>query len=123
MLVDDNPEFLRSAERFLRHQPGFEIVESARSGSQALWKVRTDHIDVVVLDMVMPGINGLEITRVLKTMQFPPKIIVHSFLNAEEYRSRALASGADAFVGKDAFVERVTGIIAALCGGGGTHPG
>src|ERR1043165_6536076 len=76
LLVDDNREYLEAATALLKSQPEIEIVGSALTGQEALELVPQTHPDVVLLDLLMPEMNGLEVAKRLKAEANPPRIII-----------------------------------------------
>jgi two-component system invasion response regulator UvrY len=100
LLVDDNLDFLQSAAEFLSAYPEIVVVGRAMSGDEALNQVRQLKPDLVLLDLRMPGINGLEAMRRIKQLAHPPRIMILTIHNGPDYRARAEEAGADGFVGK-----------------------
>lgn len=111
LLVDDNLEFLESTADFLSGRLGLELVGSTVSAAEAVDLVRHVDVDVVLMDVAMPGMNGLEATRQIKDRIAPPKVVILTFHDGPEYREAARAAGADAFVPKS---EMGSGLIAVL---------
>lgn len=103
LLVDDSLPFLESATRFLSEEACLEIVGRASSGKEALEQVMRLHPDLVLMDLAMPGMNGLEATRQIKLQGDAPYIIVLTLSDSNEYRIAAEAVGADGFVSKSDF--------------------
>jgi DNA-binding NarL/FixJ family response regulator len=100
LLVDDNAEFLDSASHFLDTDPGLKIVGRASSGLGALEQVPVLKPDLVLMDLTMPGMNGLEATRELKSQPDGPRVIILTLHDNPEYRAAAAAVQADGFVTK-----------------------
>jgi len=100
LLVDDNKEFLDSAAHFLAGDPAIEIVGQASSGRCALEQVPLLKPDLVVMDLTMPEMNGLEATRQLKAQPDGPRVILLTLHDNSEYRAAAEAAQADGFVAK-----------------------
>jgi DNA-binding NarL/FixJ family response regulator len=100
VLVDDSLAFIESATRFLVLDTRLEIVGHILSGEEALEKVPQLCPDVVLMDLTMPGMNGLEATRQIKTQLQAPYIVILTLSDSSEYRAAALAVGADGFVTK-----------------------
>ena len=100
LVVDDNPANVDLLEAHLVGA-GYEVIP-AYSGAEALSKVQTDPPDLILLDIMMPGINGFEVCRTLKEgeeTRFIPVVMV-TVLTEVEDRVRALEVGADDFLSK-----------------------
>jgi|SRR5581483_3980839 len=114
LLVDDSPQFAAAAARFLSAVEKLEIVGQARSGREALEQVASLHPDVVLMDMVMPEMDGLEATRRIKRTDSPPQIIILTLHDGSEYRQQARLAGADGFVSKTDFGTALLPLIQRL---------
>jgi len=97
LVVDDEPQ-LRRTMRATLADLGYLVIE-ARSGEEALEKLRTESPDLILLDMNMPGIGGLETCRAVRETSEVP-IIVLSVRNTERDKVEALDAGADDYVTK-----------------------
>ena len=102
LLVDDNPTFLHIAVRFLQEHDDVFIVGIARGGREALAQARELRPRVVLLDLVMPDLPGLEVIPLLRAALPEVGIIALTLLDANGYRQAALTAGADVFVPKAA---------------------
>ncbi len=102
LLVDDNPTFLRILKRFLEeHGRGeVEIVGTADGGREALAKAMVLKPQLVLLDLAMPDLHGLEVIPGLRRLLPDTGIIALTLMNPDSYRQTALAAGADEFVAK-----------------------
>ncbi|MCL4562036.1 MAG: response regulator transcription factor [Chloroflexi bacterium] len=100
LLVDDNHEFLEATARFLSTDPSIEIVGHALSGKDVLTQVPSLKPDLVLMDLAMPDMNGLEATRQVKTYPQAPRVIILTFHDNDEYRSAASAVQVDGFIAK-----------------------
>ncbi len=100
LLVNDNFTFLESATRFLATDARLEIIGRVLSGGEALEQVPRLCPDLVLMDLSMPGMNGLEATRRIKAQPSAPYVIILTLNDSKEYRAAALAVGADGFVTK-----------------------
>jgi DNA-binding NarL/FixJ family response regulator len=105
LIVDDDP-LVRSALTFmLGGQPDLEVVGEAGDGRQGLALAAELRPDVVLMDIRMPLLNGLDATRQLLARDAgtddPPRVIVLTTFDADEYVVEALAAGADGFLLKD----------------------
>jgi len=111
LLVDDDPLFLESAARLLAAEAGFTVVGRARSGRQAMDMAASLRPDLVVMDVEMPGMDGLETTRRLKARAGAPRVLLVSIYDSEARRRAAAVAGADGYVGKWEFPWRLTAAI------------
>lgn len=100
LVVDDSPT-TRAILRKVLTAAGY-TVHTATDGSDALNRLRTHGVDVVVSDVVMPRMDGFQLTHEIKTKHGLPVILVTS-MESEEHRRRGLEAGADAYVVKSAF--------------------
>jgi len=100
LLVDNSPTFLESATRFLSMDARLEIIGRVLSGGEALEQVPRLCPDLVLMDLAMPGMNGLEATRHIKAQPSAPYVVILTLNDSREYRDAALAVGADGFVTK-----------------------
>ena len=114
LLVDDNAQFLDVAARTLAAVPSIEIVGRALSGRDALEQVTQLQPDLVLMDVPMPNMNGLEATRHIKAQPGAPRVVILTLHDAPEYRAAAEAVGADDFVSKAEFNAQVLPLIRAL---------
>jgi DNA-binding NarL/FixJ family response regulator len=113
-LVDDSADFLLGATRFLSLTPRFEVVGTATSGKFALEQIGQLKPDLVIMDLVMPGMSGIEAARILKTQTASVRLIMTSFQDGPEYQMSAREVGADAFISKSGFGEQVNTFIDSL---------
>ncbi|WP_160164693.1 response regulator transcription factor [Pedosphaera parvula] len=114
LLVDDSPDFLSVASNFLSPHPNLQIVGLADSGVTALSLVQERSPDLVLMDFSMPGMNGLEATRKLKSLIEAPQIILISLHEGFVFSDSAHKAGADAFLTKSEFGERLLDVIGKL---------
>ena len=111
MLVDDNLEFLEIAAGYLSRHRAMEIVGRAASGKRALQMVNEVAPDLVLMDLSMPDMNGLETTRRIKALPLPPQVIILTLYEAPEFYSSAQSAGADGFITKSEFGDRLMPLI------------
>ena len=111
IVVDDNQSMLKSASRLLANLPIVELVGQATSGHEALEVVEKLQPDLVLMDLSMPGMDGLEATRRLTVQANAPKVIIMSVHDMPEYRDAAMAAGAHSFVSKSSLVDQLSTLI------------
>jgi len=115
LIVDDYEPWRSMLRSQLKNNSGFQVIGEARDGCEAIEKAAELHPDVVLLDIAMPLLNGLEAAPRIRQASSDSKII---FLTQEldhDVRSTALATGAEGYVLKsDAAAKLVSAIHAAL---------
>ena len=117
LLVDDQ-ELVRSGlRRILRARDGFEIVAECSDGSEVEGAVRDHPVDVVVMDLRMKGVDGIEATRRLTAADGPPVLVLTTF-DDDEMLSGALRAGANGFILKDSSAEDLVAAVRAIAQGG-----
>jgi DNA-binding NarL/FixJ family response regulator len=116
-IVDDDPLVRSALGLMLGGQADIEVVGEATDGQEALALVRTSAPDVVLMDIRMPRINGLEATRRVLTESQSPRVIVLTTFGADEYVVDALAAGADGFLLKDTPPPEIVAAIRAVASG------
>ncbi len=105
----------------LRAEPDVEIVGEARDGGEAVRLARELRPDVVLMDVRMPGLDGIEATRMVAgdDVDDPPAVVVLTTFGAQDYVDRALRAGAVGFVLKDSDPERLVEAVRAAADGAG----
>ena len=101
-LVDDQPLFRGGIRMLIESQPDMAFVGEASDGRQAVALAATIKPDVILMDVRMPGIDGLEATREIVARGIDSKILVLTTFDLDEAVAKAVAAGASGFVGKDA---------------------
>lgn len=114
LLVDDSPAFVHEAAGFLSETPGFEVVGWTSSGLEALDIVGRLPVDLVLMDIAMPGMNGLEATRRIKKRPEAPKVVILTLHDGLEFRTAALTAEADGFVAKSDLSAKLVPCVHAL---------
>jgi DNA-binding NarL/FixJ family response regulator len=100
LLVDDNPAFLRLITRFLQEHDDVVVVGAAGGGEEALALAQDLQPDVVLIDLAMPGLSGLEAIPRLRAVLPAAGIIALTVLNTNSYLQASLEAGANDFVAK-----------------------
>ncbi len=120
VLADDHPAFREGVAGRLNREPGMQVVAEAVNGEGALQLVRAQDPDVLVLDLEMPGINGVEVTRRLFQEQARTQVLVLSAYEDEDYIFSVLDAGAAGYLTKQeplaTIVEAVRGIAVGESG-------
>ena len=118
MIVDDSTRARLALTAILSLQAGVRIIAQASHGLEAVDLIRSCVPDVVLMDMKMPVMDGLEATRIIKSNWPGVKVIILSMYL--DYQSEAISSGADKFLVKGCSVEE---IMSAITGRSGSFSG
>ncbi|WP_139822723.1 response regulator [Tuberibacillus sp. Marseille-P3662] len=123
VLIDDHRLFREGVRRILEMEPGFEIVAEGDDGKDAeeiLWKHQPD---VVLMDINMPGVNGVEATRRLISRSPNTKVIILSIHDDENYVTHSLKSGASGYLLKEMDADSLVEAVHVVTDGGAyIHP-
>lgn len=117
LLVDDHDLVRSGLRRLLEEEPDFQIMGEAGTGEEALKQVREQSPDVVLMDINMPGMGGLEATRRLLGANPKLKIIAISMYAEEPYPSRLLEAGAAGYLSKESAAEEVVSAVRQVAAG------
>ena len=112
LLADDHVVVRQGLRSLLETHPGFTVVGEACDGIEALALIQKLKPDVTVLDIMMPGLNGLEVSRQVQNLT---RVVILSMYNDRSYVTEALQQGAFGFVLKDASSEELILAIQAAC--------
>lgn len=123
LLVDDHEGFINAAVRHLRRLDWVTIAGSASNGIEAIAQCEALRPDVVLMDLAMPEMGGLQATRLIKAQDAPPYIVIASHFDDAEHREHALRAGADAFVSKLSYIHDVMPLLEKLAGRGAAEAG
>jgi DNA-binding NarL/FixJ family response regulator len=117
LLADDHRVLRAGLKLLLERQTGFDVVAEASDGRQAVELVESHAPDIVLLDIAMPGFNGIEAARQINSHYPGVGIIILSMHADESYLLRALKSGAKGYLLKDAGEEDVIQAVRAVSDG------
>jgi DNA-binding NarL/FixJ family response regulator len=101
LIVDDDPLVRSALSLMLGGQPDVEVIGEAADGRQGVEQAGALSPDVILMDIRMPVLDGLDATRELHAQPDPPRVIVLTTFDADEHVLGALAAGADGFLLKD----------------------
>lgn len=115
LVVDDEPALLRGLARQLRLK-GFYRVETASTGEDALAYLAVEHFDVVITDLFMPGISGVEVAQACGLLVRPPLLWIMTATAETDLGREARAIAGDRFLTKPIDIDELTErIVAMLC--------
>ncbi len=123
LLVDDHVVVRQGLKALFADEPDIEVVGEADNGREALDRLAELKVDVVLMDISMPGLNGIEATRQIQQRYPHIKVVVLSMHANEEYVFQVLQAGASGYVLKQSdSLEVATAIRAAMSGGSFLSP-
>ncbi|EME99449.1 two-component system response regulator [Streptomyces mobaraensis NBRC 13819 = DSM 40847] len=117
LLVDDQPLMLVGLAILIGDTDDLEVVGEAGDGREAVRLVRELRPDVVVMDIRMPGVNGIEATRQATAEPDPPKVLVLTTFDDDEYVYGALRAGASGFLLKSMALDAILDAIRVVAAG------
>ncbi|MEA3008204.1 MAG: hypothetical protein QOI94_3473 [Acidobacteriaceae bacterium] len=117
LLVDDHPVVRAGLNSMLRKQSGLKIVGSLHGGREALDFLANEAADVMLLDLRMPNMDGIDTLRALRKMVSPPRVVILSNFEFDEEIYRAVEAGAMAYLGKDTSRDEIITAIKAVHAG------
>ena len=124
LLADDHTLVRRGVRLILDNDPGLEVVAEAGDGAEAVGLAKTSNIDLAVLDVAMPRMTGLQAARELSRRPSPPRILMLSMYDNEQYFFESLKAGASGYVLKSvADQDLISACHAALRGESFLYPG
>jgi DNA-binding NarL/FixJ family response regulator len=109
--VDDDQRFLEVAADFLSSHPEIEVAGFGHSGFEALQMVERLSPDLVLMDLSMPEMNGLEAVRRIKAKPRSPRVLMLTMYEAEDFCALAQEAGADGFITKADFGESLWPLV------------
>ncbi len=117
-VVDDQPLVAAAFEMLLADEPDFRVLPGGRNGHDALRLFRSEPVDVLLLDIRMPEMDGLAATRKITRAGPRPRVIVLTTFNVDSYVVDAVAAGAAGFLLKDCEPAELLAAIRAVHTGG-----
>ncbi|WP_258361055.1 response regulator [Moorella sulfitireducens] len=124
MIADDHPLVREGIRKILELEPGIQVVAEAGNGQEAIAMARLHRPDVILIDINMPGLNGIEATRVIRRELPQTGILALTIHDDEEYIIELLKSGVSGYVLKDIGAdELVKAIFQVARGYQVIHPG
>jgi DNA-binding NarL/FixJ family response regulator len=117
VVLADDQELVRSGFRLILELAGMEIAGEARDGREAVELARTERPDVVLMDVRMPAMDGIEATRRISQAGLPSRVLMLTTFDLDEYVYEALRAGASGFLLKDAGRERLVEAVRTVAAG------
>jgi two-component system NarL family response regulator len=120
LIVDDHPVVRAGLNSMLRKQSGLRVIGTVHGGREALEFLGKENADVMLLDLRMPNMDGIDTLRALQNLPTPPQVVILSNFEYDEEIYRAVEAGAKAYLLKDTSRDEIIAAINAVHGGG-TH--
>ena len=118
VVVADDQGMVRSGfSVLLNAQPDIEVIAEAMNGKEAIARAAELHPDVILMDVRMPVLDGLQATREITAMPDAPKILVLTTFDLDDYVYEALRSGASGFLLKDASADELANAVRLVAAG------
>jgi DNA-binding NarL/FixJ family response regulator len=118
VLIADDQALVRTGFRAILHaEPDLEVVGEAADGRETIDAAATLHPDVVLMDIRMPNLDGIEATRRLMTGARPPRVLILTTFDLDEYVYEALRAGASGFLLKDAGADELLHAVRVIVAG------
>ncbi|MFN8456120.1 MAG: response regulator transcription factor [Anaerolineae bacterium] len=111
LIADDSLWLQERLWMMLFELPGTEVVGQTTTGIDTIQAVQKLQPDVVILDVRMPGGNGIQVLRTIKATACPPRVIVQTVFPTPQYQQRCLSAGADCFLDKMTALERIPQVL------------
>lgn len=123
VIIDDHQLFREGVKRILDFEPSFQVVAEADDGEKALEIVELFKPDVVIMDINMPNMNGIEATKQLIEVNPNSKVIILSIHDDESYVTHALKTGASGYLLKEMDADSLVEAVKVVAEGGSyLHP-
>jgi DNA-binding NarL/FixJ family response regulator len=118
LIVDDHPLYRDALARLVESLPDLEVAGLAGDGEEALTRVLAGGIDIVLMDINLPSVTGLDVTARIATLPEPPAVLVVTMVDDDDTVVAAMRAGARGYVLKGASSEEVAAAMRTVVAGG-----
>ena len=118
LVADDHPIVRQGLKQILAESPDMLVADEASNGEEVLGKITAGSYDVIVLDISMPGKNGLDVLKQLKTQRPELPVLILSIHPEQQYAVRSLREGASGYLTKDRTPDELVEAIRKISLGG-----
>jgi two-component system, NarL family, invasion response regulator UvrY len=118
LLVDDHAVVREGLKRILDNEPEMHVTGEAGNSVEAMELIRSEHFDVILLDISLPGKNGLDILKSIKAGKPHTRVLILSMFPEDQYAVRVLKAGASGYLAKESAPRELVNAIRKVAGGG-----
>ena len=118
LIVDDHAVVREGLKQILAEAPDTEVVSEVATGEEALEKVASEHYDVVVLDISLPDMSGLEVLKQIRDLRPQLAVLILTIHPEEQYAVRVLQAGASGYMTKETAPDELAAAIKKVAAGG-----
>ena len=118
LIADDHPLFRQGLKNAFGETPDIEVVDEAENGNDVLGKVREHELNLVLLDISMPGKGGLEVLKQLKTEHPKIPVLILSVYQESQYAIRFIKAGASGYLTKESSIDTLLAAVRKVAQGG-----
>lgn len=118
LIADDHAILREGIKRILDETPGYEVVVEAADGAEAISAIEKHNIDVAIIDINMPNINGLDALKHIKSVKPKLPVLILSMYPEEQYAVRMLKAGAAGYLTKESASDKLIIAIQKIVAGG-----
>ena len=117
LLADDQPLVRAGLRMLIDNTPDIDVAGEAATGAQAIQAAKDTHPDVIVMDIRMPGMDGIEATQIITAGQAPPRVLILTTFDDDDYVYAALRAGASGFLVKHMALDDILTAIRVVAAG------
>jgi two-component system invasion response regulator UvrY len=118
LIADDHAIFREGLRQILEDAADLKVIDEASRGQEVLDKIEKNDYDLILLDIAMPGLSGLETLKLIKGRKPKMKVLILSMYPEEQYAVRAIKAGASGYITKAGASEELLGAIRKVLSGG-----
>jgi len=118
LIADDHAIFREGLRQILEDIEDLQVVDEASRGQEVLDKIEKNDYDLILLDIAMPGLSGLETMKLIKGRKPKMKVLILSMYPEDQYAVRAIKAGASGYITKSSASEELLGAIRKVMSGG-----
>ncbi len=118
LIADDHSIVREGLKQYVKTLNEVKLIDEAVDGNEAWTKIKDGDYDLVILDVSMPGISGLDVMQRIKEKKLPTRVLILSVYPQEQYAFHAFKLGASGYISKDSASEELTLAIKKIATGG-----